>query len=418
MTLSSVELFSGAGGLALGLSLAGFRSHAVVEWDKWACDTVRQNQIRGYPLVADWQLFEGDVRDWIRDGIPKLDPSILDGKLDLLAGGPPCQPFSMAGKHRANMDTRDMFPTTVEVIRALRPRAFVVENVRGLTRPAFHNYYQYILLQLEFPDIIRKPGDSWGEHHTKLQAHKTSSRTRSMALTYSVVPTLVNAANYGIPQKRERVFIIGFRSDLSAQWSFPWQTHSQAALLYEQHVSGSYWDKHRVANKSRPALRASDESAVDRMRGLNLAPTHRAWLTVRDALNGIPAAENSTRSVHNHRVQPGARTYAGHTGSPLDQPAKTLKAGDHGVPGGENMMVKDDGSVQYFTVRESARLQTFPDGYVFGGSWSEAMRQLGNAVPVELGRIVAASVAEHLLKCDAANIAKNLSASSAAHARS
>src|SRR5690606_28699354 len=90
----------------------------------------------------------------------------------------------------------------------------------------------------------------------------------------------------------------------------------------------------------------------------------------------------------------------GHTGSPLDLPAKTLKAGGHGVPGGENMMVRDDGSVRYFTVRESARLQTFPDGYVFHGSWSETMRQLGNAVPVALGRLVAGSVAEQLAETE------------------
>ena len=93
---------------------------------------------------------------------------------------------------------------------------------------------------------------------------------------------------------------------------------------------------------------------------------------------------------------PGARSYAGHTGSPLDEPAKTLKAGDHGVPGGENMLARVDGSVRYFTVREAARLQTFPDSYTFCGAWTEAMRQLGNAVPVRLAEVVASSVAETL----------------------
>lgn len=82
------------------------------------------------------------------------------------------------------------------------------------------------------------------------------------------------------------------------------------------------------------------------------------------------------------------------------QPAKTLKAGDHGVPGGENMLVRPDGTVRDFSVRESARLQTFPDGDGLHSSWSKAMRQLGNAVPVRLGRIVAASVSTHLLEHD------------------
>jgi DNA (cytosine-5)-methyltransferase 1 len=87
----------------------------------------------------------------------------------------------------------------------------------------------------------------------------------------------------------------------------------------------------------------------------------------------------------------------GHTGSPLDEPAKTLKAGDHGVPGGENILVQPDGSIRYFTVREAARIQTFPDDYVFHGAWSETMRQLGNAVPVQLGAVVASSVRQKLV---------------------
>jgi DNA (cytosine-5)-methyltransferase 1 len=94
--------------------------------------------------------------------------------------------------------------------------------------------------------------------------------------------------------------------------------------------------------------------------------------------------------------QSGARSYPGHTGSPIDEPAKTLKAGDHGVPGGENMLRRADGSIRYFSVRESARLQTFPDDFWFHGSWTETMRQLGNAVPVRLAKIVAASVYDQL----------------------
>jgi DNA (cytosine-5)-methyltransferase 1 len=93
---------------------------------------------------------------------------------------------------------------------------------------------------------------------------------------------------------------------------------------------------------------------------------------------------------------PGARSYPGHTGSPLDEPAKTLKAGGHGVPGGENMIAMPDGTVRYFTIREAALIQTFPRDYVFHGSWGEVMRQLGNAVPVKLGAAVARQVAKHL----------------------
>jgi DNA (cytosine-5)-methyltransferase 1 len=112
-----------------------------------------------------------------------------------------------------------------------------------------------------------------------------------------------------------------------------------------------------------------------------------------------------TTGVLNHRLQPGARSYVGHTGSPIDWPSKALKAGDHGVPGGENMVVLPNGAVRYFTVREAARLQGFPDGYILHGAWSETMRQLGNAVPVMLAQAVAASVAQKLLEADLRKLA-------------
>lgn len=396
MPLSSIELFAGAGGLAMGVSLAGFRSHAVVEWDKWACDTVRENQKLGNPLVRDWPLFEGDVRHWIEN----FDSRSLESELDLVAGGPPCQPFSMGGKHKAHRDERDMFPATVDVIRRLKPRAFIVENVKGLTRSSFHNYYQYILAQLQFPELSRKPDESWADHYQRLQQFKTAKRNGSIGLRYNIVPTLVNAANFGVPQRRERVFMVGFRSDLGAQWSFPRETHSLDAMLHEQWVTGDYWERHGVTKRRRPGVPDAVASVVARLKGLGLPPTRQPWMTVRDALVGLSDPEKVEGDALNHRFQAGAKSYPGHTGSPLDVPAKTLKAGDHGVPGGENMMVRDDGNCRYFSVRESARLQTFPDGYAFHGSWTEAMRQLGNAVPVTLGHAVAASVAEHLLNED------------------
>lgn len=135
--MKAVELFAGAGGLALGMRLAGFDSLAIVEWDQWACDTIRENRSQGHPLVAAWpEPFEGDVRHFEWDA--------LANQVDVVAGGPPCQPFSMGGKHRAYDDARDLFPVAVDVIRRLKPRAFVLENVKGLTRAAFDNYVQYI----------------------------------------------------------------------------------------------------------------------------------------------------------------------------------------------------------------------------------------------------------------------------------
>jgi DNA (cytosine-5)-methyltransferase 1 len=399
--MRSIELFAGAGGLAMGVSLAGFESIAVVEWDRWACDTIRENQRRGYPLVKDWPLWEGDVRgfDW---------SSIPEG-IDLLAGGPPCQPFSMGGKHASHGDQRDMFPATVSLVRNLRPKAFIIENVKGLTRASFANYYQYILLQLEFPEVARRGQESWENHLRRLQAEKTTGALHGKGLTYNIVATLANAADYGVPQKRERVFIVGFRADLGIEWSFPKPTHSRDALLHAQWVSGQYWDRHQITRGERPHLPAR-LAGRSRLLGSSLFPIEEhPWRTTRDALTDMPDPRDElARSFYNHRFQGGAKSYKGHTGSTLDMPAKTLKAGDHGVPGGENMMVLDDGRVRYFSARESARIQTFPDGYVFHGAWSEIMRQLGNAVPVALARRVAASVAERLATTDMRAIARNV----------
>jgi DNA (cytosine-5)-methyltransferase 1 len=171
--MKSVELFAGAGGLALGASLAGFTPDAVIEWDKWACDTIRENQQRQNPLVTDWPLHEQDVR--------LFDFSTIKG-VDLVAGGPPCQPFSLGGKHKAYSDKRDMFPTTIDTVRNLQPKAFLVENVKGLTRATFTNYLQYTILQLNYPELVRSPKESWLEHLARLEKEKTSGRVQGSHL--------------------------------------------------------------------------------------------------------------------------------------------------------------------------------------------------------------------------------------------
>jgi DNA (cytosine-5)-methyltransferase 1 len=383
--LSSVELFAGAGGLALGLSLAGFRHLAVVEWNRFACDTIRRNKALGHPHVSGWPLWLGDVR--------AFDYASIAGEVDVVAGGPPCQPFSICGRHRGHDDQRDMFPAMAEAVRRLQPRAFIVENVKGLTGPAFAEYFEYTLVRLRYPEIIRHRNELWTDHLRRLRRQKTES------LTYDVTAQVLNAADFGVPQTRQRVFIVGFRNDLGINWSVPRPTHSRDALRRDQWITGEYWERHRLPRSAPTASEANPGRS-----GHAVSGKRNAWRTVRDALAGLPDPEldpAAARGIQNHCFQPGVRFYPGHTGSSLDLPAKTLKAGDHGVPGGENALVRSDGSGRYFTVRESARLQTFPDTYRIDGSWSEAMRQLGNAVPVTLAHAVGASVARALTAHDA-----------------
>ncbi len=382
--MRSIELFAGAGGLALGVSAAGFQHEAVVERDRNSCDTIRENARLGVKPVKSWPLFEADVTEF--------DFSHYAG-IDLVAGGPPCQPFSIGGKAKGHVDRRNLFPEVVRAVRETQPRAILIENVKGLLRPKFARYFEYILLQLTYPTVASKADEDWRSHLSRLEQHHTKGRHRG--LTYQVVFDCLNAANFGVPQRRERVFFVGFRKDLGIEWSFPRPTHSLDELVRSQWVTGEYWDRHEISKRPCPdRLRAR----VDRLRNGRLFESDRPWRTVRDAISDLPDPTKGEFGIPNHVHNPGAKTYAGHTGSPLDEPAKTLKAGDHGVPGGENMLAHPNGKVRYFTVRESARLQTFPDDFVFAGSWTETMRQLGNAVAVNVAELLANTIKAELTR--------------------
>ena len=222
--MNTVEMFVGAGGLGMGVSRAGFKPAAIIELDKYCCDTIRDNKERGVESVADWPVHEGDVRSF--------DYGALEDKIELITGGPPCQPFSIGGRHRAQADARDMFPEAVRAVRELRPRAFMFENVKGLTRQSFISYFEYIRLQMMYPEIAPSEGEEWTEHLTRLEQYHTHGRPDG--LHYRVVARVLNAADYGVPQRRERVFFVGFRSDMEAEWSFPNVTHSRDALIWDQ----------------------------------------------------------------------------------------------------------------------------------------------------------------------------------------
>lgn len=385
--MKSIELFSGTGGLALGLHQSGFSHDALFEWDKDSCANVKRNIQQGHSCVQGWNIHQVDVR--------KVNFGEYADGLTLVAGGPPCQPFSLGGKHRAYNDARDMFPQAVRAVRETKPAAFIFENVKGLLRPSFSEYFDYILLQLKYPDTLKEDSMSWEEHYSVLKEQEKYGGYSG--LEYNVSYRLLNAADYGVPQLRYRVFIVGFRKDLGITWEPPAQTHSADALIYAKWVTGSYWRDHgMVAPSDCPVSAAQIRKAQKAVEG-GLSAVRR-WNTVRDAFNGLPdpADTRLSASFDNHIFRDGAKSYPGHSGSKLDEPSKTIKAGAHGVPGGENTVVLDDGSIRYYTVRESARIQTFPDDYIFSASWTESMRQIGNAVPVLLARAVGESVMKQL----------------------
>lgn len=386
--ISSIELFCGTGGLALGLHNAGFSHRALYEWDKDSCDNILANINGGFAGISDWCIHQTDVRCVSYDG--------LSESISFVSGGPPCQPFSLGGKAQAHNDKRDMFPEAVRAVREIKPVAFLFENVKGLTRQSFKEYFDYILLQLTYPSIMKEANMTWEEHKAMLVQRQAKS---SQQHEYSVQYRVVNAADYGVPQLRYRVIIVGFRNDIAATWEFPKPTHSKEALLYAKWITGEYWMKHGLPM---PECPLSEDALKKVKKAVESGTVPRLpWRTTRDAIGDLPDPRCSEAQYYNnHEYRPGAKSYPGHSGSSLDEPSKTIKAGAHGVPGGENTVILDSGEVRYYTVRESARIQTFPDNYCFSASWTESMRQIGNAVPVQLAEVVGSSLYDYLRRCE------------------
>ncbi len=377
-----INLFAGAGGMALGLIAAGFSPRLLYEVDPYACTTLRDNAVPVDPPISDG-VREVDVRKVAWREIGDLKISVR-----LLAAGVPCQPFSLGGKHLADKDPRNLFPEFLDAVRQLNPQAVFIENVRGLLRPSFKPYLTYLLRQLEFPSLGPGDGESWQDHYERLRRHLSSP---GVAVQYRVETQLVNAADYGVPQIRSRAFIVAVRSDIPSEYTFPAPTHSRKALQRVQR-NGEYWQRHNVpAPTSTPKVESSDTDCE----------TQLPWVTVRDCISDLPKpALQAADATMDHWFIPGAREYRGHTGSSLDWPAKTIKAGVHGVPGGENTVVNGSGDLRYFTLRETARIQTFPDGHLFHGARIHVTRQIGNAVPTTLACALSRPLYELLVSPD------------------
>ncbi|MBV1849356.1 DNA cytosine methyltransferase [Catellatospora tritici] len=374
----SVELFAGGGGMALGMLSAGFEHDQLVEIMPIACETLRQNAERDPLLWKTESVREMDVRSWLLESETRQFEGV-----DLVAGGPPCQPFSIgAGDKADHANERNMFPAAADSISLLRPKAFVFENVPGLLRELFLPYYEYIIDRLTKPSISPKPDEDWVSHHARIRKSKTKAEYEVRVLT-------LDAADLGIAQTRRRIFIIGVRADVAKLHWFEGVslTHSRDGLIHSQWITGEYWKKHSIVQPEMPARFASK---VKEIRNSGVTPAGEPWQTTRDAITRFPAPVDGidTPGILNHKGIPGARTYRGHTGGWIEWPAKTLKAGVHGVCGGEAMIRFSDDSLRYLTIREAAAVQSFPDSYQLPDVRTAAMRLVGNAVAVEAAAAV------------------------------
>lgn len=322
MSNKAIDLFAGAGGLSLGLKMAGWDVQVALEIDADAVNTHRTN-------MPEVRHLCDDIRD--------VDFAEFMG-LGLIAGGPPCQPFSVSGKQLGMHDIRDMVPQFVRAVREATPTAFLLENVHGLTTAKFRPYLLEKIGELE-------------------------------KLGYEVHWKVLNAADYGVPQNRLRLFVVGVPK--GTPFAFPEPTHGPHSRNNTPHVSvrtaladvpADTPNNAKVVYAKNPVLRKSPYAGMllnGKGRPLNLdGPSHT-----------IPASAGGNRT---HILDPDGTLKAYH---------------QHLIEGGAARSGEVQGC-RRLTVRESARIQTFPDWFQFTGQRSRQYCQIGNAVPPLLAMAV------------------------------
>ena len=306
--LTCVEICAGAGGQALGLAMAGFVHVALIEYEPDYCEVLRRNR-------PEWNVICADVYDF--DGRPYRD-------VDLLAGGVPCPPFSVAGKQLGQDDDRDLFPEAIRLIREIKPKAVMLENVRGFLDPSFEAYRNRIFKSIQ-------------------------------DLGYVTHIKLLNASNFGVPQLRPRVVIIGMRKDQYGAFAYPEDRPDSAKTvgetLYDLMAENKWEGAKRwaaQADRIAPTLVGGSKKHG----GPDLGPTRarNAWAEL-----GIDG-----RGIANTAPTPGF----------------------DGMP--------------RLTSRMMARIQGFPDTWTFGSRKTVACRMIGNAFPPPVAKAVGEQIKECL----------------------
>lgn len=327
-TRKCIELFAGAGGLALGLEQAGFEEVALVEIDKIACETLKLNRPKWNVLNED--IVEVSKRDLLKEF------NLKKGELDLISGGYPCQSFSYAGKKLGLDDVRGtMFYYYAEFVKQLKPKMFFAENVKGLTT---HDGGKTIETMV---DVFEDMG-------------------------YKVEWKVLNAWDYGVAEKRQRVVIIGIRNDLTNKVKFDYPIpHEYKPVLRDvlkdvpESVGAKYPEK--------------------KQKVFDLVPPGGYWRDLPDDV-----AKEYMKSCY---YMGGGRTGIARRLS-WDEPSLTLTCSP--------MMKQTDrchpDESRPFTTREYARIQSFPDDWEFAGKMGDIYKQIGNAVPVNLAKCVGDSI--------------------------
>lgn len=332
--LTSIELFAGAGGLALGLEQAGFKHLACIDNYKEAADTMRVNR-------PNWNVMCEDVADTASRDLEK-EFKIKKGGLDLLSGGAPCQSFSYAGKRLGLEDVRGtMFYHYATFLHKLQPKMFLFENVKGLLNHDGGKTYETILNIFEDEGYITE--------------HK-----------------VLNAWDYGCPQKRERLITIGIRKDLANKVTFSYpKPHKYKPVIRD------------VKLDSNPTKDECQFYSEYKTNIYKLVPPGGYWRDI--------DPEIAKEYMKGSWYLGGGKTGMLRRMS-LDEPSLTVLTS----PAMKQTDRCHPIEVRPFTYRENARFQTFPDDWIFCGKLSDKYRQIGNAVPVNLAKEIGISIANCL----------------------
>ena len=326
-----LELFAGAGGLAIGLEKAGIKCVALNEIDKWACQTLRKNR-------PNWNVLEGDIK--------KFDFTEYKDKVDIVTGGFPCQAFSYTGKKLGLADARGtLFYEFARVVNEVNPLVCIGENVRGLLSHENGKTLQGMISILD-------------------------------EIGYNVVPVeVLKAINFKVPQKRERLILVGIRKDIDLKYFYP-KPYKKIYNLKDALKKGELFETD--VPKSNGAKYPKSKIEV-----LDLVPPKGYW---RDLPLDIQK-EFMGGSFHLGGGKTGIARRIG-----WDEPCLTLTCS----PAQKQTERCHPDETRPFTVREYARIQTFPDDWIFEGSTAQQYKQIGNAVPVNLAKEVGYSIVKFL----------------------
>ena len=324
---SVLELFAGAGGLAIGLEKAGLKCVALNEIDKWACQTLRNNR-------PNWNVLEGDIKDF--------DFSKFKNSVDVVSGGIPCHAFSYAGKKLGlNDDRGTLFYEFARVVQEVKPAICIGENVRGLLSHEKGKTLQGMISILD-------------------------------EIGYKVAPVQVlKAINFRVPQKRERLILVGIRKDIDIEFEYP-KPSRKIYNLKDALKKGELYNCD--VPKSEGSTYPEHKKKV-----LDLVPPKGYW---RDLPPDIQK-EYMGKSFYLGGGKTGMARRIG-----WDEPSLTLTCS----PAQKQTERCHPDETRPFTVREYARIQTFPDDWKFAGSVSQQYKQIGNAVPVNMAREIGYSI--------------------------